>query len=129
MKIEIRALLRADAALSVAASGGISWGMHPQSVALPYVVLTQISGRRDHTISGPSGPRMGMIQADCYATDQAAVEAIASRVEAVLDGHKTKPFQGIFLIARRDMPEPGGDENEVIHRVSLDFNVVRNHEE
>lgn len=129
MKQEIRALLKADASLSASASGGINWGIHPQSVSVPYIVLTQVSGYRDHTVSGPAGPRMMMIQADCYGLNQATVEAIASRVEAILDGYKTRPFQGIFFIAKRDLPEAGGDENEVIHRVSLDFNVVKNHEE
>lgn len=125
MKTELRALLMADAEIRPLAPGGVNWGFHPQGVGSPYITLTTIAGRRDHSIYAPTGPRFHLVQVDCYGPSSLAADTLARRVEAVLDGYRVPPFQGIFLTAIRDLTGIGGDENEVVHRVSLDFDVVK----
>lgn len=122
MKPQLRALLRASSALRALTPGGIDWGIQAQGPTGGNVVLTAISALPTYGIQGRLMHTEYRVQADCYATTAGGAQAIADAVLDVVDGYHVEPFLGVLLITSRDTRE--GDENSVIHRVSMDFSIV-----
>ncbi len=122
MKAGLRALLRASAPLVALTPGGIDWGFQAQDEPIGNIVLTQVSASPTYGTQGRLTHTDYRVQLDCYSSTAAGAQAIAAAVLDVLDGYRTEPFLGVLLVTSRDLR--GGDENSVIHRVSMDFLIV-----
>jgi len=122
MKPEFRNLLTSDPELSMLSPGGIHWGLKPASRRGDYITLQRISGEPDRLIRGRSSLTSYRIQVDCYALNSPDADAIADRVQAILDGHRSEPFPGIFLDGVTD--DIDGDEEQPIYRTRMDFAAV-----
>lgn len=122
MKTAMRNLLIGDPLLASLTPGGVSWGIHGQGIAGDYIVLQVISRVPDRLMAGRGSLTTYRVQIDCYAQTDLDAEAMAQSVERILDGYKSEPFQGILFVTGQDLTD--GDENQPIHRASLDFTVV-----
>lgn len=122
MKTDLRALLKADAALSALAPGGIDWGARLDGGSGDNVVLSQVSTTPDYSLRQRLGATSHRVQIDCYSGTAGSAQRLADAVLAVIDGYRQPPILGVFLITSRDTRED--DTDEVIHRVSMDFEVV-----
>lgn len=122
MKVELRALLRANAALLLKAPGGIDWGMQAQGATGDNIVLSQVSAVADYGLSGRLQPTIYRVQVDCYSSSAGGADALAADVQGVLDGYRSDPFLGVFLITSSDTRD--GETDSVIYRVSMDFQIV-----
>jgi len=117
---DLRDVLLADTAVSALARA-ISWGEHPQGIALPGVVLTRVSGAEGMTMAGPDGLTVARVQIDCWARTYAGAVDLSRAVVAVLHGYRGGGFQGVFHLATRDGREGGSNAADMPFRVSLDF--------
>lgn len=102
-------LLLADSGVASALATRVWWGRAPQSkAALPYCVVTRISGRRDNHMTGPSGLVESRIQINCYADTYTSAKTAARAVQAAVNGYRGtfagKQFQGAFIDGERDLP-------------------------
>lgn len=122
MKVEFREILLSSAALVALTPGGIDFGIQRQGRPVGNVVLTQVSALPDYGLDGRLSLTVYRVQVDCYGSSAALAAEIARQVLIAVDGYRTEPFQGVFLITSRDMM--AGDENSEIHRVSMDLEVV-----
>lgn len=121
--------------LLAAAAGGavltpavqVNWGVHPQGVALPGVVLTLVAGGEGIAQDGPTGLEQVQVQIDAYAGTAGVAAALAREIRTVLHGFRgngaTGFFEGIFLTATRSGREGGSNEAERPFRQSMDFDV------
>ena len=120
------ARLLGASALTALTSTRVYWGVAPQNVAKPYVVMYRVSGIRDMKMSGASGLVESRVQIDSFGTTYASAKGVARQIEARLSGYRGTQssivFDGCFLIAERDGYEPDASPDD-LHRVSLDFTV------
>ena len=124
MEDELRALLRADAAVLTAAQGRVNWGAHPQASPWPGVVLSVVSDREGYHAAGRDGLSVARVQADCYAASYTAARTLARAVRACLTGHRGGAMRAVFHEASRDMGrEEGASEEARPFRVSDDFMI------
>lgn len=119
-------LLMGTAALAALVGNRINWVQAVQGCAVPYVVLTRVSGTRDYKMTGPTGLVESRVQADCFGLTYASAKGVARKVEAALSGYSgavgAVKFDGIFLATERDL---FNDDESPAKRfaVSLDFMV------
>lgn len=59
----------------------------PQDAALPYIVIQQISGVRDHTMDGPTGYVDARYQITCWAKTYGAAKRLFEAVRKFFDGY------------------------------------------
>ncbi|WP_068115233.1 DUF3168 domain-containing protein [Tropicimonas marinistellae] len=100
----------------------VTWDGFRRAKALPYVVLTTVSGRDLISNDGRDGVTTGRVQVDCFAeTSEAAISLRRAAIE-LLSGYHGGPILGAQLLSIRGLSnEKGGD---VIRRQSLDFAVT-----
>lgn len=101
----------------------VGWGVAPRDAAVPYVVLTEVSGLSEQSIEGPAGHISGSLQVDVYGRSYAEAHTIAETIERELDGHFGGPIMGMFLASRGDR-DAGPDLDELVFRRGMDFDVV-----
>jgi hypothetical protein len=121
MEAAFRAALLASAGVTALAGSRVNWLSHPQSDALPAVVLTVVSDAEGYTLDGRNGLSQGRVQVDCYAMAYKAARDLAAAVRAALSGYRGGDFRLIEHVATRDFREGGTDEAERPYRVSMDF--------
>ncbi|NPD15746.1 DUF3168 domain-containing protein [Xinfangfangia sp. D13-10-4-6] len=123
METALRALLASSPAVSALISDTrlqINWGVHPQGVALPALVLNVISDRDNSLhMQGTGGLWQGRVQIDCYGAVYADALALADAAIALLHGHRAAPFALILMDARRDHHDTGAADRP--YRIGLDF--------
>ena len=121
MQEDLIAYILADAGVSAAVSNRVFWTQRKQGSALPAVVLTTISSRRDYAMGGPSGLVESRVQVDSYGETYAAAKSAARSVITLLSGakvvHGSTQFDGAFVDGERDSFE--SDPNSF--RVSVDL--------
>lgn len=76
----------------------------PKDVALPYAVLTQVTGERGITYQGPDGLSQADIQVDIYAEKYAETITLASDMIAALEALRQAPIRLIEISTIRDLP-------------------------
>ncbi|UWQ19521.1 DUF3168 domain-containing protein [Jannaschia sp. M317] len=100
----------------------VNWGVHPQGVPFPGVVLNVVGGTSGVTLDGPNGTGSALVQVDAYAATYGEAKLLSRAIEAVLNGHRGGAIMGVFLVSRRD-----GREGDVTadrpFRVSTDFRI------
>ncbi|SMP32176.1 tail completion protein gp17 [Shimia sagamensis] len=98
----------------------IKWGFFRDGEALPRVTLTQMGGKRDHTLN-TKGLMRSTVQIDCWAEgyDEAKLTAVA--VRGVLEGYRGAPIVLARLTAERD--HDVADASQAA-RVSVTFAVT-----
>lgn len=62
------------------------FGHAPDGTAVPYIVFSQVAGAPHEQISGAPESDSDLVQIDCYADDRGQIRALASAVQAALDG-------------------------------------------
>ena len=121
MEEAFRALLLASSGVTALVGTRINWGAHPQGAAMPFIVLTVISGNGGHTLQGRDGLSEGRVQVDCYADTYRAAKLLARAVAGAVDAHQGGQFSGVFHAGTRDLREGGANEADRPYRVSMDF--------
>lgn len=99
----------------------VHWGMAPQGSVRPFIVLTRVSGGRNYTTDGLTGPRAARVQADCYATSYGATRTLARRLVQTVDGYRAGPFGAIFIESEQDLPAADAEGNMTSFRTSVDL--------
>jgi len=127
MEEALLSLLKADAGLTAAAGGRISWGRRPQGqAALPAITLNRINGRRDHNMSGANGLVDSLVQVDIYGEHYDETKLTARALMSVINGYSGTVsgthFQRISIDTERDSSETGSSDRH-LHRVSLDLSI------
>ena len=122
MEEAFRAILLATSGVtSIATSGRINFGSHPQGAAYPAIVLNTIDDSGGHTLTGADGLAVGRVQVDCYADIYGAAKLLSRAALAALNAYQGGNFSGIFHAGSRDGREGGSNEADRPYRVSLDF--------
>lgn len=105
----------------------IAWGLRPRGEALPAIVLTRVSGRREYVMGGAAGLTDSLVQVDCWAGTYDDAKFTARAVVTALHTLSTSPISRAFVEAERDNSElgdgPRRDGSEAFHRTSLDVRV------
>jgi hypothetical protein len=87
----IRTELLTDATLAglvgSGSTGRIYYTVADKDVTKPYIVLSKVSGYREHSHQGASGLAHPSIQLFSFATTYAGAKALAVRIQAVLQGY------------------------------------------
>lgn len=116
-------LLRADGTVSGLVSTRAYFAEAPQSAALPFIVLTRISGVRDLVIGGSVDLVDARIQIDYLASTMLAARTIANACRSVLNGYRgttaSTNYQMIKLLDEAD-----ANEESDIFRVTADYQVM-----
>jgi hypothetical protein len=99
----------------------VAWLVMPQGTALPYIILTRVSGRDRVILRGRTGDMDGRVQIDCFALSYGQVLSMSNSVRDLLSGHSGGAIKSATLQATRDLADPAG--GDVIQRISLDFMV------
>lgn len=124
--------LAADTTVTDIVSTSIYRGSAPQSAAIPYVVMHEISKPHAHHLGGASGLAMPRIQIDCIANDPDTCETISEAIRDTLDGFRgtlgtsnTTNVRKMWLDTELDdnfSPQDGSDVP--IYRRIMDFSVA-----
>lgn len=93
-----------------------------EGYSLPAISYQRISTDRLHDLDGPTGRASPRFQIDCWAASYSTVRDLATKVRAVLDGHKgtlggEANVGGIHQQGERD----GFEEDIETYRVTMDF--------
>ena len=122
MEQALRTLLASSAAITaIAPAGRINWGVHPQGVPLPALVLNTIGDAEGLTMQGPDGLSEGRLQIDAYAVTYAEAKNLSRAVRTVLHGYRGGGFRLVQHVTTRDSREGGTNEAERPFRCSMDF--------
>lgn len=62
-------------------------GKANEGTAVPFVVITRVSGAREASLSGPAGLAMPRFQFDAYSTTYDNAKAIADQIRYAIDGY------------------------------------------
>lgn len=89
----------------------MSWGEVPQAQPRPLVVLWDITGTPDYTMTGPSGLENRHVQIDAWGEDYASAKEVSRAIVRALALVKgvvgVTEFQGAFVINERDSNDAG----------------------
>jgi hypothetical protein len=124
----IRSILIDDSAVKNLVSTRVYPIVRREGSSLPAIVYQQITGARDHVMSGPSGFVSSRFQINCWADTYAGADELADAVRIAFDGYDgTKEnvvIQCIHVIDEGDMPVISPD-NEALnfHGKRLDIMV------
>lgn len=99
----------------------VNFGIHPQGVAYPGIVLTVVDNTEGLTLEGADGLWSGEVQIDCYADEYGQAKRLSRAVINTLRDYSDAEFQGIFFRGSRDYGKTGGADRPF--RVSLDFST------
>lgn len=101
----------------------------PQDPTYPAIVLTRVSGVREHSHDGPSLLSTSRLQLDCIAPTAAAAKNVADKVRLALDGFRGTmggaggvEVNGAWLEDERD----GYDDELRVYSASVDYMVLHN---
>jgi hypothetical protein len=123
MEEEFRAILLASSGVTaLVQSDAVNWGVHPQGVPYPALVLNLISGFDGIHMNG-TGPYEGRVQVDCYAMTYGKAKVISRAVVSTLNFHRSGGFLIISHLSSKDSREGGSNEAERPYRTGLDFNI------
>ena len=99
----------------------------PQDVTKPYIVVTKISGVREHSHDGSNHLARPRFQLSAFSTTYANAKSIASALQTALQGYKgTMGGTGgvavgaVFYEDETDLYE----ENTGLYQVALDFFIT-----
>lgn len=127
MKQALRSHLLADPDIIGLVGQRIAWAVRPRQDQLPSIVLHRIDGVRDYMMQAPSGLVTSRVQVDCWATTNKQASQISDAVRGSLSGLRQTidgvEFQGVFLEVEVDYSEEGSAPDELMHRVSTDYQV------
>jgi hypothetical protein len=116
-------LLVADATIASLVSTRVYYAHAPQNVALPFVVLSRISGIRDHVLGGTVSLVEARVQIDTFATSVLAARAIANAIREEINGFRGTQ-SGVDVQAIQLIDEADGLEGDSeIWRVTSDYKV------
>lgn len=105
----------------------VDWNLSPQGLPPPRLVLWQIGGGADYTLSGPSDLRSARVQVNCYGAEVAAAKGLAAQVMTAISGWRGGAIKGVFLDNSNDLP-PDTSLPSRLFGVALDF-IVHFHQE
>lgn len=111
------------ALLANVAGGGCHWVRAPQKKALPFVVMSRVSGRHDYTGQGSSGYVVSRVQLDCYATTYQDVKILSRHVKRTLSGRSVGIIRAIFIDSERDLPAADAGDVKQLFRTTIDIFV------
>jgi len=124
MEEELIALLVANAGVSARLSQRVYFGRKPQAeAATHYAVLSVISLDRSYDMQGNTGHAAARVQIDVYAPAYKDAKVTARVIDAVLSGHSGGVFQGVFLMAQRDLTEMDAGDVNPLFRISSDYMI------
>ncbi len=83
----IRDTLVADSDVTALVGSRVHFAQAPQDVASPYIVLTKISGVRDHAHDGATGLAHARIQLSAFATTYYEAKQIVQAAQDVLQAY------------------------------------------
>jgi len=120
----LRSMIIADETVEGLTGSRVYPGWLPQSVTLPCITYTKVSGERGMNVSAPSGYAHPRFQVDTWATTYAGAKTLANAVRQALNGVTNTTISGvrigsIVMLSERDDFETDTE----IHRVSMDFSV------
>lgn len=102
----IRSILVDDGTVAGLVGNRIYPLVRPDGTGSPAITYQQISGFRDHVMTGPSGFVESRFQLNCWADTYAEADALADAVRSAVDGYSgTKEsvvIQGIHLVDEGD---------------------------
>lgn len=125
MEEELRGLLLADAGVQALAGTRVNFGVHPQGLAWPGVVMNTVSEVPDYVLSGESGTTDARVQVDCYGETYGAAKRLGRAVRAALSGYAGGGLQAVMMAGSRDTrASTEGDRLKEPFRVSMDFRVI-----
>lgn len=110
------------ALLASVANGRRYWTRAPQGEAVPYIVLSRISGTPSYTYKGRAGHTSSRVQATCYGGTALDAKMLSRNVIAALDGYRGGMIQGIFVDSDgRDLTAPDAGRAAALFAVAVDF--------
>ena len=84
----LRALIARNPNVSLRIGERVFIGYAPQAAAMPFVVLSQVGGRRQHHLRGAAEVAWSNVQVDVVATDEAVGSQLANLVRLSLDAYR-----------------------------------------
>jgi hypothetical protein len=121
--------LNATAGLTALVSTRIYFVKAPQDVTNPYVVVSKISGVREHAHEGASGLAHPRFQCSVFATTYKEAKSIAVQIQTALQGHSGTiggaggvEVNGIFYDDEVDFWE----EEHGLYHIAMDFRIWHN---
>lgn len=124
MEEELTALLVTNAEVSARLSGRVYFGRKPQAeTSSHYAVLTVISRDRSYDMQGNTGHAAARVQVDVYAATYRDVKTTARVIDGLLSGYRGGLFQGVFLMAERDLSEMDAGDVNPLFRISSDYMI------
>ena len=121
LESKLYTLLSGDASVSALVVARIYPVVLPQSVTLPAITYSRISGGQVNSLSGYSGLEQPRIQVDAWATTHVVVKELRDAVHAAMNGATT--FRAL-LESDMDLYE----DDTKIYRISMDFFVTNEDE-
>lgn len=118
------AALKADSGVS-AITTRIYPNHIPQNPTYPLIVYQQVSGFRDHALSGPTGHAHPRYQIEAWAETYDAAKGLAAAIRTALDGKKYT-HGGVTISALMQNEFDGYEEAEACHRIVSDFSIWHN---
>ena len=118
------AALKADSGVS-AITTRIYPNYIPQNPTYPLIVYQQVSGFRDHALSGPTGHAHPRYQIEAWAQTYDAAKGLAAAIRAALDGKK-HTLDGVTISALIQGEFDGYEKTEGCYRIVSDFSIWHN---
>lgn len=103
IKSAIVPVLLGNTAIAALVADRVWLGVRPQGVRDAGIVVTQITGSDEGTLTGPSGTTKGTLRLDCLAPSAAAVEQLADTVTTAIDGKAFTRIDWLFVRDRQDI--------------------------
>lgn len=103
------ALLAGSSAVQSLVSGRVYWGVAPQGVRQPYLVLNVISATDHPHMQGAGGFWQYRVQVDSYAADRPTARTLSRAVRAEINGTRAGQIQLILFDTEREIFEGGID--------------------
>ncbi len=118
----IRAVLVADAAVAALVSTRVFPSLIPQGSTMPAIVFAVVSDVPENALTGDSTTRLvnARVQIDCYSKTYLEAHAVSAAVDVVLSALSSPD-----LSAWREISRDLYDDEAQLHRVSMDFAVIR----
>jgi Protein of unknown function (DUF3168) len=104
IKSAVVPVLLGSAAITALVVDRVWLGVRPQGERRAGIVVTQISGADEGTLTGPSGTTKGTIRLDCLAPTAAAAEQLADAVTTAIDGKSFTGIDWLLVTDREDIP-------------------------
>ena len=128
MEEDLRTLLLADAGVTAAVGGRVTWGARPQGSPLPAVVLHNIGGLKSYHLGGEAGPFQPRVQVNCLGESYLDALSTCRAVVAAISGYAGTVggtyFQGILQDSEpRSLDDAAGESEQRVFGLTADFIV------